>query len=88
MTKIKRRLVAIAAISLLISVPALYVSAEDRDEKRERHPQMIKALHALENAKQHLEKGAHDFGGHRAKALEHVEAAIHEVHEALEFDKK
>ena len=56
--------------------------------QRERHPEMMKALRALENAKRDLSNAAHDFGGHRVKALEHTEAAIAEVKEALKYDKK
>lgn len=56
--------------------------------QRERHPEMMKALRALENAKRDLSNAAHDFGGHRVKALEHTDAAIAEVKEALKYDKK
>ncbi len=54
----------------------------------ERHPEIMAAIRALENAKAHLEKGAHDFGGHRVKALEHVNQALEECHRALEYDRK
>ncbi len=60
----------------------------ERAERRERHPEIRAALRALENAKRHLQEGAHDFAGHRAKALELTEQAIRECHEALQFDKK
>ncbi len=54
----------------------------------EKHPEIRAAIRALETAKQHLQQGAHDFGGHRTKALEHVNQALEECHRALEFDKK
>jgi hypothetical protein len=73
---------------LTISVVPVAYSADSNDVKIERHPEMIHALKSLENAKNHLEKAAHDFGGDRAKALEHTEEAIKEVKEALQFDKK
>ena len=54
---------------------------------KEHHPELQHAMHALENAKVALEKGSHDFGGHRVKALEHVNAAIGEVKQAMESDQ-
>ena len=55
--------------------------------KNQRFPEMRRAHHALENAKRDLEKGAHDFGGHRAKALELTKQAIKEVDEGMQFAK-
>jgi hypothetical protein len=45
----------------------------------EAHPQIHGALEAMQNAKHHLEMAEHDFDGHRAKALEHLNQAIHEA---------
>jgi hypothetical protein len=42
------------------------------------HPEIAAALEAMHNA-HHLEDAAHDFHGHRMKALEHLDAAIHEA---------
>jgi hypothetical protein len=43
------------------------------------HPHIDEALEAMRNAKHHLETAEHDFGGHRAKAIEHLNMAIHEA---------
>jgi hypothetical protein len=43
------------------------------------HPHIDEALEAMRNAKHHLESAEHDFHGHRAKAIEHLDAAIHEA---------
>jgi hypothetical protein len=43
------------------------------------HPHIDEALEAMRNAKHHLETAEHDFGGHRAKAIEHLNQAIHEA---------
>ena len=56
-------------------------------EGRERHPELVAALRALRNARERLHKADRDFGGHRAKAEEHTEAAIREVELALAYDK-
>jgi hypothetical protein len=43
------------------------------------HPHIHEALEAMRNAKTHLETAAHDFHGHRVKAIEHLNQAIHEA---------
>ena len=45
----------------------------------EHHPEIVAALEAMRNAKEHLEHAAHDFGGHRVKSLEHLQRAIEEA---------
>lgn len=54
---------------------------------REAHPQIRAALRALENARDHLQRGAHDFGGHRARALQLADQAIQECQAALQYDR-
>jgi hypothetical protein len=45
----------------------------------EPHPHIDEALEAMRNAKHHLETAEHDFHGHRVKAIEHLDRAIHEA---------
>ena len=78
----------IFALSLLPVALAADQGTPAKPEKGERHPEMRRALHALERAKGDLEKAAHDFGGHRAKALQLTEQAIQEVRAGLAYDKK
>jgi acyl-CoA reductase-like NAD-dependent aldehyde dehydrogenase len=54
----------------------------------ERQPMMQKALNQLEDAKRALEAATADKGGHRVKAIEHVNLAIAEVRAGIEFDNK
>ncbi len=61
---------------------------EERAERREAHPNIQAAIKALENAKRQLQTAAHDFGGHRVKALEHVNQALEECRAALRADVK
>ena len=56
--------------------------------RNEKHPELRMALRALERAKMALQRGAHDFSGHREKALDLTQKAIDEVKEALQSDKK
>ncbi len=50
-------------------------------------PHMKAALDALRLAKRELEAASADKGGHRAKAIEHVDAAINQVERGIEFDR-
>lgn len=45
----------------------------------ERHPHIDEALESMRAAKHHLESAEHDFDGHRMKAIEHLNQAIHEA---------
>ena len=45
----------------------------------ERHPHIDEALESMRAAKHHLESAEHEFHGHRAKAIEHLNRAIREA---------
>ena len=51
----------------------------------EHQPNMHAALEHLRAAKESLEKADSDKGGHRVKAIELVNSAIHQVEEGIEF---
>jgi len=67
-------------------VPA--AQAQEKKEKRERHPHIHAAIRELREAKKELEEAAHDFGGHRKEAIEAINVAIKQLELALKFDKK
>ena len=43
------------------------------------HPHIAEGLEAMRNAKHHLETATDTFHGHRVKAIEHLDMAIHEA---------
>lgn len=43
------------------------------------HPHIHEALESMRGARHHLEAAAAEFHGHRAKAIEHLDMAIHEA---------
>jgi hypothetical protein len=43
------------------------------------HPRVENALAALHSAREHMEHAEGEFHGHRDKAIEHIDAAIHEA---------
>ena len=59
------------------AVPAVAVAVP------ERHPHIDEALESMRAARKHLETAAHDFGGHRVKAIEHLDQAIREAEVCL-----
>lgn len=56
--------------------------------RRERHPEIRKAITSLERAKYALQHASHDFGGHRADALAATDKAIEQLKLALQYDKQ
>ena len=54
----------------------------------ERHPEIRRAIVALEAAKRAMQSAAHDFGGHRVVALAECDKAIEQLREALKYDKE
>lgn len=50
-----------------------------------KHPQIEDALHALANAKAHLERAAHDFGGHRVDAIRAIDEADRQLRICLQY---
>jgi hypothetical protein len=43
------------------------------------HPRVEHALEALRSARDHMANAEGEFHGHRAKTIEHIDAAIHEA---------
>ena len=43
------------------------------------HPRVHEAIEAMRHAREHLEHAEGEFHGHRAKAIEHLDRAIHEA---------
>jgi hypothetical protein len=68
----KKLLGALGVVAMLMAfVPASPAAG--------RHPEIQAALDALRGARAHLMEARHDFHGHRADALKHVDEAIHEA---------
>jgi Skp family chaperone for outer membrane proteins len=84
------------ALACAISLPAAAQQHEtttklkrvQMGKEKEQHPEIAAAMHHLKEAKESLEHANHDFGGHRVAALKHINEAIEECRQALEFDKK
>jgi hypothetical protein len=54
------------------------------DVRAKEYPHIVAALGELKEARRELKEAAHDFGGHRVKALEAVDEAIVQLNKCLE----
>lgn len=68
--------VKLAAQAKHHALPAVSESGNLRVKQGQAHPYIHDALRECRGAKNELVAAKHDFGGHRAKALNHVNAAI------------
>src|SRR5262249_13344426 len=62
----------------------------DKDfyKKYKHYPHIHHALHELKEARTELKEAAHDFGGHRERALRDINYAIEQLELAIKFANK
>lgn len=77
-----RRLLTVLALAIVLA--AGFVGGRLSADQ----PQMQKALTNLRQARQNLDRATADKGGHRERALEHVNQAINEVEEGIRYDRR
>jgi hypothetical protein len=65
--------------------PAAAPVATVKPMHHEHHPELHRAMRKLRGAKADLEKAASDFGGHKAKAIAAINAALEELHQAINY---
>jgi len=87
------RVVVVALLTAVLTVPLAASTQPTRPARpvrgvvQEPHPQIMAAIRALEAARLHLQRAAHDFGGHRVKAIRAIDAALVQLKLALQYDK-
>ncbi len=81
-----RRLVSFVAV-FVVMLALAFPAVAPASPAPERHPEIREAIAALRRAKDHLEHGAHDFGGHRVEAIRATDEALHQLQLCLEYDK-
>jgi hypothetical protein len=96
----KNKLIALSGLVTLLATTAAYgVMAQQpgappaqrtfaAQKGKERHPELRKALRALNNAQKFLQQANKDFDGHREQALDLTQKAIDQVQQAIASDKK
>ncbi len=87
------RLITLTTLTAVLTLPV--ASAQPRTPTppapgvvQEPHPQIMAAIRALEAARLHLQRAAHDFGGHRVKAIRAIDVALVQLKLALQYDKE
>jgi hypothetical protein len=75
-------------VSAALTSGSAVVMAQDKDAKRVNAPHIHAAEKQLEHAENQLEKAEHVYGGHRAKALELVKQARHELRLAIQYARE
>lgn len=66
------------APSALVAVPA-GAAAPVATQEPGMHPRIHEAIEAMRNAREHLQRAEGNYHGHREKAIEHLDRAIHEA---------
>lgn len=49
------------------------------------HPEIRDAMEALRQARGNLDHASHEFGGHRAAAIKHIDEAMHELQTCMKY---
>jgi len=80
------RLAAVAVIAASAGAGTMYFTAGEAGA--ENQPHMRAALGSLQTARNQLQNATADKGGHRAKAIDLVNAAIAEVNRGIAFDNR
>ena len=65
--------------AVVAAVPASPAVAAPPPVPQPPHPRVHEAIEAMRHAREHLEHAEGEFHGHRAKAIEHLDMAIHEA---------
>lgn len=71
----------------LVLPPVVVTAPSLRASKAEPHPEIQAAIRSLEHAKAHLQAAAHDYNGHRVDAIGAIDAALHQLHICMDFDR-
>jgi len=74
--------VAVALGTSALPIPAF---AENVKQEKAQHPHISKAIQELQEAVKELEQAPHDFGGHRAAAVDASKNAIQQLQQALQY---
>jgi hypothetical protein len=58
---------------------------QNRQTERAAHPRISRAIRDLEDAIKYMEAAPHDFGGHKAAAIQSSRQAIQDLRQALSY---
>ena len=77
-----------ASIVLAFAAGVFATTAIEKQKEAKKHPRIEKAIDAMKDALEYMDKAPDDFGGHKAAAIADTKAAIKSLHEALGYRYK
>lgn len=78
------RISSILLLSMVLLAPAGFLSSAAAFE-RDRPAELDRAEESLKTARNELQHAGDQWGGHKAKAIEHINAALNELERAEHF---
>lgn len=76
-------------LAIVFCASTIFVIAQQNIKSEEsEHPRIEKAIHELEDAIDYMEHAPHDFGGHKAMAIEDSKKAVKSLRMALKYRAK
>ena len=73
---------------LLAFAAGVFATTAYQKNEAKKHPRIEKAIDAMKDAVEYMDKAPDDFGGHKAAAIADTKAAIKSLHEALGYRYK
>jgi Ni/Co efflux regulator RcnB len=82
-----KRLLSAVAFTLCLATPIAPATAraESVQEEAAEHPRIQKAIQELEEAIRYMEAAPHNFGGHKAAAIQASRKAVEQLRLALRY---
>jgi hypothetical protein len=81
----KRVVLPVLASLALSAFAPNFAAAQTVQSEAAAHPRIVAAIREMEDAIRYLEAAPHNFGGHKAAAIQATRAAIAELRAALAF---
>jgi hypothetical protein len=88
----KSKIVSVAQMSVLVLLlggcrprPVAQAPAPVDAPAAQPHPQIAAAITSLQDAREHLNRASHDFGGHRGEALKAIDEAIAQLQICMQY---
>ena len=72
-------------LGLVLGSTATFLYSQNVQTEKMTHPRIAAAIRELKDAVAYLEAAPHDFGGHKAAAIESSRAAIRDLNLALQY---
>lgn len=76
---------SLLAGAALMMAPQMAMAQLTVQSEEAAHPNLVRAIHEMQNALRALERAPDNFGGHKGQAMNDLRAAIHSTKRALYY---